>query len=355
MHAIHPRPTSSKSSQPSSTSAVRTGPTAAHHWFARLIPATCAVLWALAAFSVQAATGADHAPLALVIGNAEYAIDPLMNTANDAEDVSGKLSKLGYTVLRGQDLNKRQMLERLSQFEERIVESENSSALFYYAGHAVQIQGRNYLIPTGEEITDVDTLVSRSIDVNDVLASMESAGALVKVLVLDACRDNPFAKKDRYSANGRSLRIDRGLKLLPEGLAPMKGPRGTYIAYATDPGRTASDGDGRNGLYTKHLLKYLDMPSVPAEAMFKLVRAEVISESNGTQIPWEHSSLTSDFYFNNPVEVILRNARTNLDEGRYGDAYRYAKEAYARAISDTDRRESRELIHRVRTALGYAN
>ena len=305
--------------------------------------------------AANAAAGGNMAPLALVIGNADYAIEPLKNAANDAEDVSAKLSDLGYTVLPGRDLDKRRMRETLREFEKRIIASGNQTALFYYAGHAVQIQGRNYLIPTGEEITDVDTLVSSSLDVNDVLASMEDAGARIKIVVLDACRNNPFSKKDTYTANGRSLRVDRGLKLLPEGLAPMKGPRGTYIAYATDPGRAASDGDGRNGLYTKYFLKYVDMPSVPAEAMFKLVRAEVITESDGAQIPWEHSSLTSDFYFNNPIAVILENARRNLEDGRYGDAYRHAKEAHSRAISAVDRSRSQELIRRVRKALGYSD
>src|SRR5260370_793985 len=154
--------------------------------------------------------------------------------------------------------------------------------VFYYAGHGVQSKGRNYLIPVDADIqseTDVEDL---GVDVNLVLGLMDEAGNGLNIVILDACRSNPFARSFRSAANG---------------LAQMSAPTGTLIAYATAPGSVASDGDGRNGLYTSELLKQMKEPGIPIEIVFKRVGTRVSAATRGRQEPWIALSLRGDFYF----------------------------------------------------------
>lgn len=155
--------------------------------------------------------------------------------------------------------------------------------LFYYAGHGIQVKGRNYLIPIGAAIESESDVKYESVDAGRVLGKMEDAGNSLNVIILDACRNNPF---------GRSFRSS------DKGLAKMDAPTGSILAYATSPGSVAADGQGRNGLYTSALLKHMMTPGLTIERMFKQIRIEVVGASGKKQVPWEASSLMGDFYFN---------------------------------------------------------
>jgi hypothetical protein len=163
--------------------------------------------------------------------------------------------------------------------------------LFYFSGHGVQINGRNYIIPVGARVKGERDVEYESVDVGRVLGKMEDAGNRMNLVILDACRDNPFARSFRSAASG---------------LAAMDAASGTFIAYATAPGRTADDGTGANGLYTEQLMRYMRTPGLKVEDVFKRVRVEVEKDSGGKQVPWESSSLKGDFSFAGaPGEVAL--------------------------------------------------
>jgi formylglycine-generating enzyme required for sulfatase activity len=157
--------------------------------------------------------------------------------------------------------------------------------VFYYAGHGAQVGGRNYLIPLGARITTEAVVPYQAVAAEEVLARMDAAGQgkSLNVMILDACRNAPFM---------------RGWRSPLRGLAPMQATGGSLVAYATSPGAVAQDGTGRNGAYTRHLLRFMTEPNLPVELMFKQVRLAVEYETNGQQIPWELSSLRENFAFN---------------------------------------------------------
>jgi hypothetical protein len=222
--------------------------------------------------------------IALVIGNGGYAEGRLNNPVNDARDMAAALRQLGFEVLSGEDRTRRQMEDQIREFGRKI--RRGGVGMFYFAGHGVQVAGNNYLIPVGAEINGEAEVRYEAVDVGFVLAQMEDAQNRLNIVVLDACRNNPFARSFRSSARG---------------LASIDAPVGTLIAYATAPGRTASDGGGsRNGLYTKELLSAMQSPGLRIEDIFKRVRTEVRRQSNNQQVPWEASSIEGDFYFSAP-------------------------------------------------------
>jgi len=216
---------------------------------------------------------------ALVIGNAAYKTSPLSNPVNDASDIAAKLKALGFEVVLKTNATLREMSRAITQFGERL--DPGSVALFYYAGHGIQAKGRNYLIPVDAEIASEAAVRSEAIDVDQLLEQL--APASVSMVILDACRNNPYERRFR---GGRG-----------SGLAQIDAPKGTLIAYATAPGKVAADGEGRNGLYTAQLLQALGQPGVKVEDVFKQVRIKVAQASRDQQIPWEASSLTGDFFF----------------------------------------------------------
>ncbi len=218
--------------------------------------------------------------VALVIGNGGYKTVPLANAVNDATDIGNALQKNGFTVTVKTDLDQKGMKVAIRQFGEAI--RNGSVGLFYFAGHGVQVGGRNYLIPVDAVIEKEGDVDVEGVDLNAVLAQMEQAGNRLNIVILDACRDNPFA---------------RGFRSTTGGLAAVDAPAGTFIAYATSPGRTASDGTGRNGLYTSELLSAIGKPGLPIEEVFKQVRSNVRMKSGGKQIPWDASSIEGAFYF----------------------------------------------------------
>ena len=219
--------------------------------------------------------------IALVIGNGSYAnAPPLKNPTNDANDMADALAKLGFNVARGIDLNQRQMKAMIRDFGQKL--KGGGQGLFYFAGHGVQLRGRNYLIPVDASIQSEADVEDQGVDANLIMGLMDEAGNALNVVILDACRNNPFSRSFRSVSNG---------------LAQMDAPSGTLIAYATAPGSVASDGSVRNGLYTQELLKNMAVPGLSIEEVFKRVRVAVRSATAGKQTPWESSSLTGDFYF----------------------------------------------------------
>ena len=218
--------------------------------------------------------------VALVIGNASYANGMLHNPVNDARAVAAKLESLGFKVLLRENLNREAMYSSLNEFSQNL--KRDGVGLFYYAGHGMQINGKNYLIPVDKEIQREDDIEFRGFDANQVLARMEKARSRVNMMVLDACRNNPFARNNRSANNG---------------LAQMEAPKGTLIAFSTAPGKLAKDGSGSNSIYTRNLVEKLSIPAMPVEEIFKEVRIAVVKETNEQQTPWESTSLMGNFYF----------------------------------------------------------
>ncbi len=231
---------------------------------------------------------------ALIIGNSNYINSPLKNPANDAEDMADALQKLGFSVTLVLDGLQTDMETAVNSFT-KILTREGGTGIFYYAGHSMQIAGRNYLIPVDSDIKDETQIKYKALDVGKVLDGMELANNKVNILILDACRNNPFTRSYR-SAN--------------QGLAHMDAPIGTFIAYATAPGKVAIDGEGRNGVFTRHLLHHMSIAGLSLEDTFKRVRIGVMNATNRKQTPWDSSSLTDDFYFieNNQHEKIPYSA-----------------------------------------------
>lgn len=218
--------------------------------------------------------------VALVIGNSNYRTHPLRNPTNDANDVSNALKSSGFQVIDLRDASLQQMRAGVRQFGDRLI--NNDVGLVYYSGHGVEVKGRNYFIPVNADIQREDEIADQGLDVNLVLEKMSTAGKGVNILIVDACRDDPFGRSFRSSSRG---------------LANMDAPRGTIIAYATSPGKVASDGDGRNSPYTKNLVRAMQQPNKPIEQVFKEVRRAVQEETKNQQTPWENTSLSGDFYF----------------------------------------------------------
>ncbi len=236
--------------------------------------------------------------VALVIGNSNYTISPLLNPANDARDIAIALRQNGFEVLEYEDLpNLEEIKKAIRAFGSRI--RNGGVGLFYYAGHGIQVNGKNFLVPTLAEIYSEEEVEYESVDVGFVLAQMENAGNRMNIIILDACRNNPFSRSWR-STN--------------QGLAFIDAPTGTLIAYATAPGKVASDGTGDNGLYTEELLKQLKIEGLKIEDVFKQVRAAVVERSDGMQTPWESSSLIGDFYFIEPSLAERSKMLTEEDE-----------------------------------------
>lgn len=242
----------------------------------------------LAIFALTTAAQAASR-IALVIGNARYQHAPwLANPANDARLMADTLSRLGFQVLYRTDVTQAGLRRALSEFTADVAAAgPDSLALFYYAGHGAQLGGVNYLIPVDADITNEREVVLGGISAGDLLRTLELASAGANIIILDACRDNPF----KQAARGIS-----------RGLARMDAPVGSIIGYATAPGQTATDGDGANSPYTQALAAALVMPDLAIEQVFKQVRRQVYEWTGGNQTPWEESSLIQ--------EVVLGDGAT---------------------------------------------
>ncbi|MEW6164309.1 MAG: caspase family protein [Pseudomonadota bacterium] len=233
--------------------------------------------------------------LALVIGNAAYRDAPLKNPVNDARALSAKLRGLGFEVMSGENLGQREMTRLIARFGERL--GGRDVGMFFFAGHGIQVKGKNYLIPVDAQIGSENSVRAEAVDVDAVLDQLSASP--LNLVILDACRNNPFERRFRGTGGG---------------LAQMEAPKGTLIAYATAPGKVAMDGEGSNSTYTTALLQLLDEPGLPVEAVFKRVRGEVARMTADAQIPWEASSLTGDFYFARPAAAPEPAAGSADDE-----------------------------------------
>jgi hypothetical protein len=245
----------------------------------------------------------------LVIGNGKYQNAPhLENATNDAKNMASTLRSLGFEILEGEDLTNEEMKRLILSFGAKLREAKGVG-LFYYAGHGVQVSARNYLIPIDVSRIREETIEFDAVDVSRVLAEMDAAGNGLNIVILDACRTNPFTQAWR---SGQA------------GLATMPDVKGTFIAYSTGPGRVAEDGPDGDSVFTSELLKQMRVPDITIEAMFKLVRARVNDLTKGKQIPWESSSLIGDFCFSgkgvkrsSPQDVTLLQPRPiKLDSDR---------------------------------------
>jgi carboxyl-terminal processing protease len=252
-----------------------------------------AMMLAGGAFAYDIVSGETR--LALVIGNANYRTAPLRNPVNDAEAVSSALKALGFQVMLRMNTSQRELLESMRDFSRRAAKSQ--VRLLYYAGHGVQIKGRNYLMPVDADVQTEEDIVAKGADVTELLDRLGTITDGVNLVVLDACRNNPFLPSPTQLADSRRVRT-RGLAPQAAGLAPLSAPSGTLIAFSTAPGSVAIDNPSQqNSVYTKHLLANLRTPGVPIERMFKQVRVAVAQETQQQQVPWETSSLMGEFCF----------------------------------------------------------
>jgi hypothetical protein len=221
--------------------------------------------------------------VALVIGNSNYqSVPPLPNPDNDAQSMAQFLNSAGFEVVEATDLTQNDMIKVVQDFSARVAaHGPNTVAMIYYAGHGVQLAGENYLVPVDAKISSPSDLVNASVRLVDVMATLETIPSRMRIVVLDACRNNPFPTIN-----------DAG-----RGLAIVDAPNGSIVGYSTAPGSEAQDGAGGHSPYTSAFLQLAREPNLPIEQLFKRIRLEVNHSTDGQQTPWESSSLTSDFYF----------------------------------------------------------
>ena len=229
--------------------------------------------------------------VALIIGNSAYANAPLVNPANDAQAMADVLKRLGFNVIELRDGNKAQMAAAISKVSDTL-KGKQGVGMLYYAGHGLQLDWRNYMVPVDANLKSAADVTQQTIDLSSVVDIFKAAGNRMNIVVLDACRDNPFG----------------GNTSSAKGLAQLDAPPSTFLAYATAPGNVAEDGDEKsgNGLYTQYLLQELKRPTAKIEDVFKRVRLNVRKQSNGRQIPWESTSLEDDFFFNDGVKYTIK-------------------------------------------------
>ena len=225
---------------------------------------------------------------ALIIGNSNYSSSygyaNLDNPINDAELMHARLENAGFEVTTVKDANEADFIGSINNFKNRVNSSGRGTvALFYYSGHGLQVDGINYLVPTDAQIEDEFDLEAENISTRRIMSAFEENINGTNIIILDACRNNPFARTFNRSSN--------------TGLVAMDAPTGTYIAYSTAPGRLAADGVGNNSLFTQSLAENMLKKGLSIEDVFKNTRRDVANETNNRQVPWSSSSLIGDFYF----------------------------------------------------------
>jgi hypothetical protein len=270
---------------------------------------------------VQPAPAALQGPeqrVALVIGNANYRNAPqLANPDDDAQSIAQFLNSAGFEVVAATDLTQDDMLRVVQDFSAKVASrGPNTVAMVYYAGHGVQLAGENYLVPVDAKVSSPTELVNNSVRLVDVMSTLETIPSRMRIVILDACRNNPFPEVN-----------DAG-----RGLAIVDAPNGSIVGYSTAPGTEALDGTDGHSPYTQAFLKVAREPNVPIEQLFKRVRLQVNQTTSGAQIPWESSSLTSDFTFfgdtavaanRAPVKAPVVQVASNLPSRSTRQAYDY--------------------------------
>ncbi|WP_257175566.1 MULTISPECIES: caspase family protein [Bradyrhizobium] len=270
---------------------------------------------------VQPAPTALQGPeqrVALVIGNANYQSAPqLANPDDDAQSIAQFLNSAGFEVVAATDLTQNDMLRVVQDFSAKVASrGPNTVAMVYYAGHGVQLAGENYLVPVDAKVSSPTELVNNSVRLVDVMSTLETIPSRMRIVILDACRNNPFPEVN-----------DAG-----RGLAIVDAPNGSIVGYSTAPGAEALDGTSGHSPYTQAFLNVAREPNVPIEQLFKRVRLQVNQTTSGAQIPWESSSLTSDFTFfgdtavaanRAPVKAPVVQMASNLPSRSTRQAYDY--------------------------------
>ena len=247
------------------------------------------ILVALAGLSNVAAWANTEPRLALIIGNASYKSSPLNNPVNDARLMEKVLKDAGFTTIKAENASIREMRRLVRDFGDKL-KASGGVGLFYFAGHGVQVRGENFLVSTDSDILNEDEIADDSVNVSVILEKMQTANNRMNLIILDACRNNPFATKSRSALSG---------------LAAVSAPSGSLVAYSTAPGSVASDGKGKNGLYTEYLAKAIAQPGLPVEEVFKQVRSSVRKDSNFQQTPWENTALEGSFFFKAAIPVVV--------------------------------------------------
>jgi uncharacterized caspase-like protein len=265
--------------------------------------------------------------IALVIGNSNYKdVVRLKNPVNDAKSMSLALNKLGFEVTELTDASQKDMNRAIGHFGRKL--NADSVGLFYYAGHGLQVGGKNYLVPVDALIDGEASIPTETVEVDSVLAQLTTSA--LSIVILDACRNNPFERGSRSTAGG---------------LAQIDAPKGSFIAFATSPGKSAADGNGKNGVYTTELLKQMSVPNLSIESVFKRVRANVARLTGDAQVPWESTSLVGDFYFqpddSSAVEKAQQELAKKQEEAKRAEDLR--KQELARK-QEEDARRQQELV-----------
>ena len=247
---------------------------------------------------LPAAAQGNPERLALVIGNSAYLDSPLRNPGNDARAMAALLGRAGFQVDFRSDTSRADLLQAITRFGQDIRDARTRMAVFYYAGHGLQQDWKNHLVPVDARVRNSADVARQTVELGELVRRMSQAQGTdarrTFLVILDACRDDPFAGGYRPAA---------------QGLVPFDAPVGCVLAYATAPGRVALDGDGGgNGLYTKHLLRELSVPEASIEDVFKRVRLNVRVESRGRQVPWEMASLEDPVFLFQPQRAVLSEA-----------------------------------------------
>ena len=253
------------------------------------LAARCLAIGFMFAVGLFAEPCAAEQRVALVIGNGAYrSVPELRNSRNDADDISEQLKRLGFSVIDGRDLDRSAMQAALGRFAQRLRGSD--AGLVYYSGHGLQINGQNYLIPVDLKLDDGAFTPFEMVRLDDVVEALSYTDG-VRLLVLDACRDNPFANSLAQNKGSRGASMTRGL-------AKIERSQGMLIAYSTQPNAVAADGSGRNSPFTAALVREMQVPGLEVATVFRRVAVNVYRETGGAQTPELSVSLLQDFYLN---------------------------------------------------------
>jgi hypothetical protein len=270
--------------------------------------------------------------VAFVVGNGAYKhVTHLPNPPLDASTMASLLRNMGFEVVEGIDLGRDGMTEKLREFALKTQGAD--IALFFYAGHGISVNGKNYLIPVDADLkSEVDIKFGAAIDV-DVALDQTMADAKIKLIFLDACRDNPFAARVRSAARTRSV-------VVGNGLAEMTTGEGTLIAFATGPGQTALDGNvGQNSPFTRALLNHIGNPGVEIQQAMTQVRAQVNDETQKQQLPWGHTNLIGAVYLNATANTATTEAKANTAPATTASANADVELEFWRSIKDSNKVE----------------
>jgi TPR repeat protein len=267
----------------------------------RALPALLATPWLSAAWPLWAKQRPNYH--ALLIGNADYLgrSRDLLNPVRDATLMANTLTELGFAVTVRNNLNRQQMREAIEQFGLSL--PKDAVALFYFAGHGVQIRGKNYLLPIDTPMDREQAVPIHGYALSALMEHLSLSPSALNLVVMDACRNNPFEPEKPVRYRNWSV----------EGWAPVQAPRGSLIAYSTAPGELAADGTGQNSLYTQALAKALKQPGLPIEVVFKRVGEQVRKQTNDDQIPWFESSINQEFFLLPPPGVVVDPRRPSAD------------------------------------------